>query len=300
MTKVSNCGHDENWKYSGGAAGDQTGNEWYVRDWYYFSQNVVLRHPDPKVRALISQLGTEAAENDMVGYDQGQRETFWQQLSKVGYYPSKIAVKCEADCSSGVAAIVKAVGYILNDAKLKAVPTSMYTGNERSILVNAGFQALTASKYLTTGGNLIPGDINLNERTHTNIVVGDTPSSSAAASDGKLAVDGYLGPKSVAEWQRQCGTTVDGVVSGQSWSCTTSYPNLTSVTYEGNGSQLMKKVQETVGVPNPTGVIAGGTVCMLQGWLVMRGYSCAADNAGVLGPATAKAVQQSLNDGVWN
>lgn len=114
-----------------------------------------------------------------------------------------------------------------------------------------------------------------------------------------LEIDGYIGPKSVAEWQRQCGTTVDGVVSGQLWECCESYPRLTSVTYDGNGSELMKAVQKTVGVPNPTGIIAGGTICMLQGWLVLRGYSCSADRAGQLGEATAKALQKSLNDGVW-
>lgn len=114
-----------------------------------------------------------------------------------------------------------------------------------------------------------------------------------------LEIDGYIGPKSVAEWQRQMGTTVDGVVSGQSWECSETYPRLTSVTYEGTGSELMRKVQKAVGVPNPTGVIASGSICMLQGWLVLHGYSCAADRAGQLGEATAKSLQRSLNDGAW-
>lgn len=124
-------------------------------------------------------------------------------------------------------------------------------------------------------------------------------SGQGGTSTQTLEIDGYIGPQSVAEWQRQCGTTVDGVVSGQSWECSDAYPRLTSVTYDGSGSELMRKVQKTVGVPNPTGIIAGGTVCMLQGWLVLRGYTCAADKAGVLGEATAKALQKSLNDGVW-
>lgn len=114
-----------------------------------------------------------------------------------------------------------------------------------------------------------------------------------------LEIDGYIGPQSVAEWQRQCGTTIDGVVSGQSWECSDAYPRLTSVTYEGTGSELMRKVQKAVGVPSPTGIIASGTICMLQGWLVLHGYSCAEDRAGQLGDATAKALQHSLNDGVW-
>lgn len=123
--------------------------------------------------------------------------------------------------------------------------------------------------------------------------------SGGGTSTGILDVDGHLGPLSVAEWQRQCGTTVDGIVSGQSWECMTSYPNLESVTYEGTGSDLMRKVQEMVGVDGPTGVIAGGTVASIQSWLIMHGYDCTYDRAGILGPETAKAIQRSLNDGAW-
>lgn len=116
---------------------------------------------------------------------------------------------------------------------------------------------------------------------------------------GKLEIDGILGPQSVSEWQRQLGVTVDGVVSGQLEDCKSSYPALTSVTYEGDGSELMLKVQKLLGVPDPTGVIASGTVSMLQGWLYLHGYSCAFDRAGVLGEVTAKALQRSLNEGAW-
>lgn len=31
---ISNCGHDERGKYSGGKAGDQKGDEWAVIPWY--------------------------------------------------------------------------------------------------------------------------------------------------------------------------------------------------------------------------------------------------------------------------
>lgn len=124
-------------------------------------------------------------------------------------------------------------------------------------------------------------------------------SGQGGTSTKKLEVNGYIGPQDVAEWQRQCGTTVDGVVSGQLWECSECYPRLTSVTYEGTGSELMRKVQGIVGVPDPTGVIASGTICMLQGWLVLHGYSCAADRAGQLNEATAKALQHSINDGAW-
>ena len=121
----------------------------------------------------------------------------------------------------------------------------------------------------------------------------------AGTGTGALEVDGIIGPKSVTEWQRQLGTPADGIVSGQLSECRRAYPALTAVTFEGDGSALMRRVQEIVGVPGPIGIIAGGTVCMLQGWLVLHGHSCAEDHAGVLGEATARALQESLNDREW-
>ena len=117
-----------------------------------------------------------------------------------------------------------------------------------------------------------------------------------------IEVDGSYGPATAAAvraFQQVFGLTADGVVSGQLWECAETYPHLTSVTYEGNGSPLMLSVQKELGVPTPTGIIGSGTIAMLQGWLYLHGYSCAADKAGVLGDATARAVQQSLNDGRW-
>lgn len=166
MSLISNSGHDENNRYSGGKAGDQTGTEWYLRSWYNRPWNCVLRHPDEKVRAKIAELGIKAAKNDNIGYDQYQRTTYWTQLQKVGYDPSKIKTPCEADCSAGVMANVKATGYLLGIGKLKNVPiTSTYY--MRSILKNAGFQVLTASKYLTSADYLMKGDILLNDNAHT-------------------------------------------------------------------------------------------------------------------------------------
>jgi len=123
--------------------------------------------------------------------------------------------------------------------------------------------------------------------------------SEGSQESGALDVDGYLGPLSVAEWQRQCGLEQTGVVSGQLTDCRRWYPHLTSVTFEGTGSPLMREVQERAGVPNPSGIIARGSMCKLQGMLVLWGYDIADAEAGVLGEHTAKAIQRSLNDGRW-
>ncbi len=163
---ISNCGHDERNKYSGGKAGDQTGTEWAIIPWYNRPWNCVLRHPDPNVRAKIAELATAAARNDKIGYDQEQRDTFWIQLQKANYNPANIKLDCEADCSSGIIAITKAVGYLLNVELLKKL-VATYTGNMRSAYDAAGFEVLTDNKYLTSDAYLLAGDILLNDSAHT-------------------------------------------------------------------------------------------------------------------------------------
>lgn len=166
---ISNCGSDERGKISGGKAGDQTGKEWRIRSWYSSPWNVILRHPDAKVRELIASMAEASAKNDNIGYDQYQRETFWNELKKVGYKPEKIKTKCESDCSAGVAAIVKGAGYRLGDSKMKALSQSSYTGNLRARLKAAGFVEYTASKYLNSDAYLMRGDVLLKESGHTAI-----------------------------------------------------------------------------------------------------------------------------------
>ena len=163
---ISNSGHDENGKYSGGTAGDQTGKEWTIMGWYNRPWKCVIRHSDSKVREMIASLSEKAAKNNNVGYDQGQRGTYWNELVKAKYNPSAIKTKCEADCSSGVMANVKAVGYLLDNAKLKAVSITS-THYMREMLKKAGFEILTQNKYLTSDKYLLRGDILLNDGVHT-------------------------------------------------------------------------------------------------------------------------------------
>lgn len=164
--KISNCSSDERKKYSGGKAGDQTGSEWTIRTWYNRPWSCVLRHPDQTVRQTIAELGIKAANNNNIGYDQGQRDTYWNQLKKCLYDPSNIKTKCEADCSAGVIANTRAAGYILNIPALKNLSAS-YTGDMKFGFKKAGFEVLTAKKYLTGYDYLMPGDILLYENHHT-------------------------------------------------------------------------------------------------------------------------------------
>ena len=165
---IANSGYDEHGKYSGGTAGDQTGKEWRIINWYNRPWNCVLRHPDTSVRELIAQLAEEGANNDLIGYDQYERWTFWNQLKTVGYHPKNIKTKCEADCSAGVISIVWAVGHLLGLYRLKELDAT-YTGNMRQGFKDAGFIVLQESKFLTSDSWLMRGDVLLNDAHHTAI-----------------------------------------------------------------------------------------------------------------------------------
>ncbi|MBR1566398.1 MAG: SH3 domain-containing protein, partial [Oscillospiraceae bacterium] len=170
---ISNSGQDENKKYTGGKAGDQTGKEWCLRSWYNRPFDVILRFPDQNVALKIAVLGIEAALNDLIGYDQNQRATYWEQLKAANYDPSKIKVACEDDCTAGVSANVRAAGYLCGVKALQEIPLCT-SRNMRAKFQAAGFQVLTASKYTTGTKYLLPGDILLCENHHaaTNITCG--------------------------------------------------------------------------------------------------------------------------------
>lgn len=213
---ISNSGKDENGRYRGGKAGDQTGNEWNIINWYNRPWQCVLRHPDAAVREKIASLAEKAAKNNKIGYDQNERTTYWTQLAKAGYDPSKVTTPCEADCSAGVMANVKAAGYLLNNAKLKAV-TITSTHYMRNMLRNAGFEVLTASKYLTSDKYLLRGDILLNDGAHTatNLTNGANASGGAASSGGMTSSGGTSGSgfkSSVRDFQRWLNSTYPNTI----------------------------------------------------------------------------------------
>lgn len=184
-TMLSNCSIDERGKASGGKAGDQTGREWRIRSWYDKGWTAVFRHPNAEVREMIAKLATEAA-NAPVGYDQSNRTSFWRELQKVGYRPSKITKKCEADCSAGVAAIVKATGHLLGIRKLMNVSADMYTGNEAAVLKAAGFKMLTGKKYLNSDKYLRRGDILLARSAHAHHTCTNLTNGSLSGATKKI------------------------------------------------------------------------------------------------------------------
>ena len=182
---ISNSGHDENNKYYGGKAGDQTGTEWQIRSWYNRPWTHVLHYPNANVRKTIAQLAIEAALNNNIGYDQYERTTFWYQLAKVGYHPANIKTPCESDCSAGATACCKAAGYLHNISGLKNLSPDNYTGSMVDAFRAAGFEIRTASKYLSSPDYVCAGDVLLNDHHHTTICI----SSGAKTGEGLTVYD---------------------------------------------------------------------------------------------------------------
>ena len=194
MVRMANCGHDENNSYKGGKAGDQTGTEWCLRSWYSYPWNYILRWKDVNLGELFANLATKAANNDNIGYDQWERDTFWNQLKKVAYDPSKIKTPCETDCSAGTIALIKAVGYLKGVVELQQC-NATYTGNMMDFFRSAAgqkhFQILTG-KYLTDSSYARKGDINLNTAHHVNITIDNGANSGASNSSSSTTSRNYI------------------------------------------------------------------------------------------------------------
>lgn len=190
---IANCGHDERGAYKGGSAGDQTGEEYYVRTWYNRPWYCVLRYPDQRTALMIAQISRDAANNNNIGYDQNQRLTFYNNLAAAGWNPSAITTRCESDCSASTAACIIAAGHRVGNGALTGINPSLTTYNMRSALQTVGFQLLTDSRYLSSDSYLLPGDVLLKDDAHVavNLDSGANSGSNVIVSSGGEFVSTY-------------------------------------------------------------------------------------------------------------
>lgn len=97
---IAQASHDENNKYTGGAAGDQTGQEVLKRSWYSRPWNYRIRLKDAAMRERAAYAAERAAANDLIGYSQNDRNSLGMEAAKVGWDPGLVKKKCNCDCSS--------------------------------------------------------------------------------------------------------------------------------------------------------------------------------------------------------
>lgn len=164
---------------SGDAAGDQTGYEVSVTRYTNAPWSGVLRYCGKKrkrVRNRIMKCAYRLASSNKVGYDQGERQSLYNQLSRLNWKLRKLGkvTYCETDCSAFVGCCVNVA---LVPLKLASpINPYIFTGNEREELQSRGFKWVTSGINFTTGEGLLPGDIlfvHNQKRQHTEIFFGD-------------------------------------------------------------------------------------------------------------------------------
>lgn len=181
--RIGHSSKDERGKFKGGVAGDQTGKEICIRNWYNGKWDFVARPKDPAKAEKMAAACEAGCANDLEGYDQGDRNTGLQEAQKVGWDLAAIANPCEFDCSSFMTACVMAGGVPI--WKGGNAPT---TGTLRRVLEQSGeFEILTADKYLTTDQYTLRGDILCAESEHAVMVLNNGSKATAQAEPAKPA-----------------------------------------------------------------------------------------------------------------
>lgn len=185
---------DEHRGYSGGEAGDQTGQEVYILNtWYDQSWTSVLRPTDATLAEKIAQAMEAACENPNIGYDQSQRNTLYIQAKKTGLNLAKITTPCECDCSSLVSICCICAGLPENLFYVGGNMCTTWT-LEDACLMTGKFMNLTDTKYTRQKDYLKRGDILLNRDQHVVVVLGtgknvETPTNSPDAPLYKVKVE---------------------------------------------------------------------------------------------------------------
>lgn len=164
--KFASASIDEHGKAMGGKAGDQTGKEVKIQDYYLNKKGWrVFRPKSAQDAEKIAYDAESAALNNKIGYDQGQRQTLYNAAEKVGFDCAKVTTPCETDCSALVRVCLAYAG--IN------VPANFRTYNEPNYLLKTGvFEELTEAKYTKSGNYLRRGDILVTPtQGHTVVVI---------------------------------------------------------------------------------------------------------------------------------
>lgn len=147
--------------YTGQQAGNQTGSELNIRQWYSRPWDTILRPYDRMLGQQIAYVASVLVSCKNIGYDQSDRTTLYDECARIGWNLARLSEirPCECDCSSLIAVILRFCGISIT----KYVNTSSMTVSVQ----NTGlFDVLREPQYLNNGDYLLPGDIVLNTWHH--------------------------------------------------------------------------------------------------------------------------------------
>lgn len=157
-------------------AGDQTGKEVCISNWYNKPWHTILRAKDPMVAQAMAKFCEDGCNNKHIGYDQSQRNTAYKEALRVNYNLSLINTDCETDCSAfmTLCAICGGVSGLEYDPVKGNAPR---TANMVQIFNKTGkFDVITGSGITNSDKYLKRGDILVGDG-HTVMVLDDSKSS---------------------------------------------------------------------------------------------------------------------------
>ena len=189
-----------------GKAGDQTGKEVCIREWYSKPWDYMAIHPDAKVREKHAAAVEAACKNDNIGYNwfgNSDRNSLYKLAKAVNFDLSKVG-KCNCDCSSlqNVAAVASGSGATYGS-------NGWTTSTMQSALKALGYKIITASEYLKSSAYCVRGAIYVKSSSHTvcgldnGAKAGQTLSKAGISSGGGSASGSSNGKKSIDEVARE-------------------------------------------------------------------------------------------------
>lgn len=175
------------------------------------------------------------------------------------------------DCSSLVISAYEAAG-----VKVKTAGAT-YTGNMYSVFIKQGFKDVTSSVDLATGSGLKSGDVLLNHKCHTAMMISTTQLAEASIDEAGDIVGRQTGDQTGYEIHTR------GYYS-YPWNAVLRYPEVTSLPVLDKSGY--KKGQKTIGV------LAFKQLIILA--KAKKLITQSVNNDNVFGNGTEKAVNQLL------
>lgn len=225
MAKIGSARIGENGRATGGARGDQTGNEVMIQDAYMHNGGwKILRAKDPVVANKLAFCMIVACDNPNTGYNQDERYLiFWTDLN----------VPTNCDCSTLVPWCAKKSGIDVN-------VDGIYTGNMIQRFLETGAFDLVPCNSIN---DMYTGDILVNEASHTGIVTeGHSRDTNTFDAPNPTLRRGSQGPEVVKLqkfYNQYCGCNlrVDGDFGGMTEYATGCFQYNTHIEIDGKYGQ---------------------------------------------------------------
>ena len=168
--KIGHAVIDENRNITGGKAGDQTGKELKVSNYYAPSGgwDYTIRAKSRMIAFDMATVCRMLCADNKVGYNQSNRNSLHRELKAVGYDIKRLSEirACETDCSAFMVACAITAG----------AKSMEYSGNAPTTRTMRKAFA-ESGDFLILDGDVSPliGDIRVKEGSHTVMIVNGAP-----------------------------------------------------------------------------------------------------------------------------